>query len=38
MRAVKHCMRNVASHPEASLWLTLAGKRFDPDFVAELQA
>lgn len=33
---VKHWVRNVAQHPDA-FWLPLAGGRFYPDFVAELE-
>tara|TARA_R100000687_G_scaffold80529_1_gene76174 strand:- start:138 stop:1073 length:936 start_codon:yes stop_codon:yes gene_type:complete len=33
---VKHWIRNVANHPN-SFWLPLAGGKFYPDFVAELQ-
>ena len=33
---VRHWVRNVARHP-ASFWLPLAGGRFYPDFVAELE-
>jgi len=33
---VKHWIRNVAKHPNA-FWLPLAGSKFYPDFVAELE-
>lgn len=34
---VKRWVRNIANNPKASFWLPVAGGRFYPDFVAELE-
>jgi len=34
---VKRWVRNIANNPKCSFWLPLAGGRFYPDFVAELE-